>query len=149
MEGINSMGFGFKRSKWTWKFLRETSYMRNEELRTAVVKVSPHSWVWTQFRRWHAPCGICTLSLSERTCLFVIIMCLEQRETSYTSLRMRRNTPKCMSKSLCGFLRFGQPSTSDFLWLSKGNVFPIVQSVLKIQFFNNKKSRWTCDFETS
>ena len=45
----------------------------------------------------------------------VIIMWLMGRETSSTSLRMCRNILKCVSKSLCGFLRFGQPSTSDFL----------------------------------
>ena len=35
----------------------------------------------------------------------MIIMYLEQRETSYTSLRMCRNILKSVSKSLCGFLR--------------------------------------------
>ena len=78
-----------------------------------------------------APCSVCTWSLSERACQLVIIMWLMGRETSSTSLRMCRNILKCVSKSLCGFLRFGQPSTSDFLWLSKRNVSPIVQSVLK------------------
>ena len=77
------------------------------------------------------PCGVCTWSLSERACQFVIIMWLIGRETSYTSLRMCKNILKSVSKSLCGFLRFGQPSTSDVLLSSKKNVFPIVQSVLK------------------
>ena len=77
----------------------------------------------------------CTWSVSERACQFVIIMWLMGRETSSTSLRMCRNILKCVSKSLCGFLRFGQPSTSDFLWLSKRNVFPIVQSVSKNTVF--------------
>ena len=56
----------------------------------------------------------CTWSVSERACQLVIIMWLMGRETSSTSLRMCRNILKCVSKSLCGFLRFGQPSTSDF-----------------------------------
>ena len=86
-----------------------------------------------------APCGVCTWSLSERACQFVIIMWLMGRETSYTSLRMRRNILKCASKSLWGFLRFGQPWTSDFLWLSKSTIFPIIQTVLKISCFNDKK----------
>ena len=38
-------------------------------------------------------------------------------------------------KSLCGFLRFGQLSTSNFLWLSKSTTFPIVQTVLKNTIF--------------
>ena len=82
-----------------------------------------------------APCGVCTWSLSERASQFVIIISLVERETSYTTLRMRRNILKCMSKSLCGFLRFRQPSTSDFLSLSKGSVSRIVQSVLKNTVF--------------
>ena len=92
-----------------------------------------------------APWGVCTWSLSERACQFVIIIWLVERETSYTSLRMCRNILKCVSKSSCGFLRFGQPSTSIFLWVSKSIIFPIVQTVLKNTIFQwlLKKSRWT------
>ena len=93
------------------------------------------------------PCSVYTWSRNERARLFVIIMWLEDREISYISLRMCRNVLKCVLKSLCGFLRFGQLSTSNFLWLSKSTTFLIVQTVLKIPFFNEKKSRWTCGFE--
>ena len=53
-----------------------------------------------------APCGVCTWSLSERACQFVIIMWLMRRETSYTSLRMCRNILKYVSTSLCIFFTF-------------------------------------------
>ena len=55
--------------------------------------------------------GALRRTLSERACQFVTIMFLVERETSYTSLRMCRNILKCV----CGFLRFGQPSTTDLL----------------------------------
>ena len=66
----------------------------------------------------------CTWSVSERAWQLVIIMWLMGRETSSTSLRMCRNILKCVSKSLCGFLRFGQFSTTDFFVIIKNDYFP-------------------------
>ena len=94
------------------------------------------------------PCSVYTWSRNERARLFVIIMWLEDREISYISLRMCRNVLKCVLKSLCGFLRFGQLSTSNFFVVIKKYHFPHSTDCFeKYHFSITKKSRWTCGFE--
>ena len=96
-----------------------------------------------------APCGVCTWSLSERACQFVIIIWLVERETSYTSLRMCRNILKCVSDRYAFFYVLDNLQLKIFCDYQKDHFPPSTECFEKYHFLLIKKSRWTCDFEKS